>query len=50
MEDAQVLDVQLKTEGKQVTAVISYEPAMSSDEVKTGSEDFQTLYTEIDIG
>ena len=43
MEDAQVLDVQLKSEGKQITAVISYEPAMSSDEVKTGIRRFSNV-------
>ena len=50
MEDAQVLDVQLRQDGKQITAVISYEPVISSDEVRTASEDFETLFTEIAIG
>jgi hypothetical protein len=49
MEETQVLDVDLKQEGKQITAIVTYEPIVPPDEVKTTDEGFEKIQTEIVI-
>jgi hypothetical protein len=49
MEDATIQEIQVNQEGRQLTAIIAYEPVVPSDEIKTIEEDFEQLFAEITV-